>query len=95
MVSVRITVCMALLNCLCALSTSAFIEPSLRQLDFFLEIFNGDITYILTSCIFIKPHAAYSREAESDKGAADYGEPASDKGEGTAVYREPASDKGE
>ena len=26
-------------SCLCTLSASAFIEPSLRQLDFFLEIF--------------------------------------------------------
>ena len=33
------TVCMALLACLCTLSASAFIEPSLHHLDIFLEIF--------------------------------------------------------
>ena len=28
--------------CLCTLSTSAFIEPSLHELDFFLKSFYGD-----------------------------------------------------
>ena len=58
---VHITVYIALLNCLCALSTSAFIEPSLCQLDFFLEIFNGDITFI-SSCIFIKSQLTVEKQ---------------------------------
>ena len=30
------------ISCLCALSASAFIDSSLHQLDFFLEIFHGN-----------------------------------------------------
>ena len=30
-------------SCLCTLSASAFIDSSLHQLDFFLEIFYGDL----------------------------------------------------
>ena len=32
--------------CLCAFSTSAFIDSSLHQLDFFLDIFYGDFTLV-------------------------------------------------
>ena len=34
---------------LCTLSASAFIEPSLHQLDFLLEIFNGDKAIVMPS----------------------------------------------
>ena len=41
------------ISCLCTLSASAFIEPSLQQLDFFLEIFYGDL-FLDTNTLFVK-----------------------------------------
>ena len=35
--------CVHGIPCLCTLSASAFIEPSLHQLDFFLKSFYGDL----------------------------------------------------
>ena len=51
---VHITVCMHG-TCLCTLSASACIEPSLHQLDFFLEIFYGHLFLIaIYSCSIVK-----------------------------------------
>ena len=45
--------------CFCALSSSAIIEPSLHQLDLFLEIFYWDIHNIIyqTDYIIIQTHS--------------------------------------